>query len=57
MVRAAGWHTGDPGSIFGKDGLYTFICIPQSFESASAEILRYIKNPNLFTYFIEVGVK
>jgi hypothetical protein len=26
VVRAAGWHTGDPGSILGRDGLYTFGC-------------------------------
>jgi hypothetical protein len=43
VVRAADWHTDDPGSIPGRDGLYTFGCIPQRFESASAEILRYIK--------------
>jgi hypothetical protein len=24
MVRAAGWHATEPGSILGKDGLYTF---------------------------------
>jgi hypothetical protein len=28
VVRAAGWHTSDPGSILGRDGLYTFGCIP-----------------------------
>jgi hypothetical protein len=28
VVRAAGWHAGDPGSIFTRDGLYTFGCIP-----------------------------
>jgi hypothetical protein len=28
--------------ILGRDGLYTYGCIPQRFESASAEILRYI---------------
>jgi hypothetical protein len=28
VVRAAGWHVGDPGSILGRDGLYTFGCIP-----------------------------
>jgi hypothetical protein len=43
VVRAADWHTGDPGSIFGRDGLCTFECIPQRFESASAETLHYIK--------------
>jgi hypothetical protein len=43
LVRVAGWHAGDPGSILGRDGLYTFGCIPQRFESASAERLRYIK--------------
>jgi hypothetical protein len=43
VVRAAGWHAGNPGSITGRDGLYKFGCIPQRFESASAEILRYIK--------------
>jgi hypothetical protein len=35
----AGWHASDPGSIIGRDGLYTFGCIPQRFESA----LRYLK--------------
>jgi hypothetical protein len=24
VVRAACWHAGDPGSILGMDGLYTF---------------------------------
>jgi hypothetical protein len=24
VVRAAGWHADDPGSILGRDGLYTF---------------------------------
>jgi hypothetical protein len=24
VVKAAGWHAGDPGSILGMDGLYTF---------------------------------
>jgi hypothetical protein len=43
VVRVADWHAGDPGSIPGRDGLYTFGCIPQRFESASAEILRYMK--------------
>jgi hypothetical protein len=40
-----GWHAGDPGSILGSDGLFAFACtcIPQRFESALAEILRYIK--------------
>jgi hypothetical protein len=28
VVRAAGWHAGDPGSILGRDSLYTFGCIP-----------------------------
>jgi hypothetical protein len=43
VVRVAHWHAGDPGSIPGRDGRYTFGCIFQRFESASAEILRYIK--------------
>jgi hypothetical protein len=53
MVRATGWHSGDPDSIPGRDGLYTFgyTCISQHFESASAEILRYIK-PLIYIYFI-----
>jgi hypothetical protein len=42
VVRAGYWYVGDPGSILGRDGLYTFGCIPQCFESASVEILRYI---------------
>jgi hypothetical protein len=41
VVRAAGWHIGDPGSIPGRDDLYTFGGIPLRFESASAEILRF----------------
>jgi hypothetical protein len=28
VVRAAGWHAGDLDSILGRDGLYTFGCIP-----------------------------
>jgi hypothetical protein len=45
VVRAADWLAGDPGSIPGRDGLYAFGCIPhaQRFDSASVEILRYIK--------------
>jgi hypothetical protein len=43
VVRAASWHAGDPGSILSRDGIYTFGCISQRFESALAEILRYIK--------------
>jgi hypothetical protein len=49
VIRAAGWHAGYPGLIPGRDGLYTFECILQRFESASAEILRYIKT---IIYFI-----
>jgi hypothetical protein len=30
VVRAAGWHVNDPGSILGRDGLNTFECIPQA---------------------------
>jgi hypothetical protein len=26
VIRAAGWHDGDPGSILGRDSLYTFGC-------------------------------
>jgi hypothetical protein len=48
VVRWAGWHAGDPGSIPGSEGLYTFGCVPQRFESASAEILRYIKTPFIY---------
>jgi hypothetical protein len=43
VVNSAGWHADDPGSILGRDRLYTFGCIPQRFESASAEIMSYIK--------------
>jgi hypothetical protein len=39
VVRAAGWHAGDPGSILGMDSLYTFGLKPQHFESALAEKL------------------
>jgi hypothetical protein len=49
VVRAAGWHAGDPGSILGR--VYTFGCIPQLFESASAEILCYMKTLNYFILF------
>jgi hypothetical protein len=35
VVRAVGWHAGDPGSIRGRDGRYAFGCIPQHFEYAS----------------------
>jgi hypothetical protein len=48
VVRAAGWHAGYPGSILGRDGLFTFGCIPQRFESTLVEILRYIKTLILF---------
>jgi hypothetical protein len=48
VVRAAGWHVGDLRSILGRDSLYTFGCIPQRFESVSADILRYIKPLILF---------
>jgi hypothetical protein len=37
--------------ILGRNGLYTLGCIPQRFESASAEILRYIKAFIYFIYF------
>jgi hypothetical protein len=43
VVSAVGWHAGYPGSILGREGLYTFRCIPQRFESTSVEILCYIK--------------
>jgi hypothetical protein len=56
VVRAAEKHAGDPGSIPGRDGLYTFGCIPQRFESASAEILRYIKTLIYFIYFMISGM-
>jgi hypothetical protein len=49
VVRAAGGHASNPGSILGRDALYSFGCIPQCFESASAEILGYIKT---LIYFI-----
>jgi hypothetical protein len=51
VVRAAGWHAGDPGSILGRDGLCTFGCIPQRFESALVEILRYINTLIYLFYF------
>jgi hypothetical protein len=56
VVRAVDWHADDPGSFPGRDGLYTFGCIPyaQRFESASAEILRYIKTLIYFIYFYPV---
>jgi hypothetical protein len=43
VVRAAGCHAGEPGSILCRGDLYTFGCTPQRFESALAEILSYIK--------------
>jgi hypothetical protein len=52
VVRAARWHAGDPVSIRPWQGrpLYIFLDVnPSAFESASAEILRYIKT---FIYFI-----
>jgi hypothetical protein len=52
VVRAAGWHVRDPGSILGRDSLYTFGCIPQHFESALAEVLRYVKTLVYFFYFL-----
>jgi hypothetical protein len=36
VVKAAGWHADDLGSIFGRDGLYTIECIPQRFVYTSA---------------------
>jgi hypothetical protein len=41
------------GHILGKDSLSTFGCIPQHFESASADILSYIKTL-IYLYFIYV---
>jgi hypothetical protein len=32
VVRVAGWHAGDPGSILGRDDLYTFGDMPQRFQ-------------------------
>jgi hypothetical protein len=52
VVRAAGWHAGDPGSIRGRDSLYTFGCMSQCFESALAEILRYIK-PLIYLFILK----
>jgi hypothetical protein len=52
------WSSGKSGglayrqsrfNLIGRDGLYTFGCIPQRFESALANILRYIKT---LIYFI-----
>jgi hypothetical protein len=43
VFTTAGWHAGDPGSILGMDGLYTFKCITQRFEYASEYIWRYTK--------------
>jgi hypothetical protein len=51
VVRAAGWHAGDPGSILGMDGLYTLGCIPQRFESVLVEVLRYIETLMYLFYF------
>jgi hypothetical protein len=50
-LRAAVWHTRDPGSILGRDDLYTFRSRPQRFEHASAEILPYIITL-IYLYFI-----
>jgi hypothetical protein len=71
VVRAAGWHTSDPGSIFGRYSLYTFVnndrrwslditgrkrrCISQRFESALAEILCYIKKTS-FIYYLFISL-
>jgi hypothetical protein len=38
--------------ILGRDGFYTFGCIPQRIESALAEILCYTKTLILFILFI-----
>jgi hypothetical protein len=40
VVRAVGWQAGDPGSILGRDGLFTFGCTPHwaLWVTASAEI-------------------
>jgi hypothetical protein len=43
VVRAVGWHTGNPGSIPGRDSLYILGCIPQHLSPLFAEIMRYIK--------------
>jgi hypothetical protein len=43
VVRTAGWHAGDSGSILGRDSLYVFRCTAKRFEFASAEVLRYVK--------------
>jgi hypothetical protein len=52
VVRAEGWHAGYPDSILGRDGLYTFGCITQRFESALVEILRYIKKLFFYLYLV-----
>jgi hypothetical protein len=36
VVIAAGWLAGNLGSILGRDGFYSFACIPQRFEYALA---------------------
>jgi hypothetical protein len=43
VVRAAGWHAGDPGSILGRDGLHTFGRIPQRCEHSWDGYVRYTK--------------
>jgi hypothetical protein len=42
-LAPASLHASDPDSILSRDGLYTLECIPQHFEPASVEILRYIE--------------
>jgi hypothetical protein len=51
VVRVAGWHASDPGSILSRDGLYIFGCISQRFESTLVEILCYVKT---LIYFLEI---
>jgi hypothetical protein len=43
VVRATGWHAGDPGSILGRDGLYTFGCISPEPWAFSDRYVRYTK--------------
>jgi hypothetical protein len=43
VVTAAGWHAGTLGSILGRDGLYTFVCIPPAPWALSGGYVRYSK--------------
>jgi hypothetical protein len=52
VVRAVVWHAGDLGSILGRDGLYTFGCIPPAPWALLCGYVHYTKV--LISFFFKV---